>query len=207
MDLLAAWRQALGPSPEVFAAGRDLVGRYAEPHRRYHDSRHLADVLRALDTVSEGADVPAAVVLAAYFHDAVYEGTGADEQRSADLAAAVLRSVGRPDAEVDEVVRLVLLTVTHDPADGDVPGSLLCDADLAVLGAAPERYRQYAADVREEYGHVDDADFRRGRAAVLRVLLDQPELFRTPVGRRRWELPARRNLQQELARLGAAPRP
>jgi len=206
--LLDPWLWVLGSPPDALAAGRDVVDRYAEPQRRYHDQRHLAEVLHALPLVAGGSDVPGPAVLAAYFHDAVYELTpGRDERRSADLATTVLGALGRPPAELAEVVRLVLLTVTHDPAPGDGSGSLLCDADLAVLGATPERYRQYAADVREEHGHVGDPDFRRGRSAVLRTLLDRPRLFTTEAGRRLWEAPARQNLRAELDHLGAAPPP
>jgi len=206
--LLEPWQRVLGSSPDALAAGRDVVDRYAEPQRRYHDRRHLAEVLHALPLVARGGDVPGPVVLAAYFHDAVYALTpGRDERRSADLAATVLAALGRPPAEVADVVRLVLLTTTHDPAPGDDPGSLLCDADLAVLGATPERYLQYAADVREEYGHVGDADFRRGRSAVLQTMLDRRRLFTTAAGRRLWEAPARQNLRVELDGLAAAPPP
>ena len=108
---------------------------------------------------------------------------------------------------MDEVVRLVLLTATHDPAADDAPGALLCDADLAVLAAAPDRYRAYAADVRREHSALDEAAFRSGRAAVLKTLADRPRLFTTAQGRRLWDAPARRNLQQELRELGAAPLP
>lgn len=206
--LLEPWQQALGSSPEARAAGRDVVDRYAEPQRRYHDQRHLAEVLHALQLVAGGHDVPRPVVLAAYFHDAVYDPTRGDgEERSGHLAASVLGALGRPADEVDEVVRLVLLTVTHDPSEHDRRGSLLCDADLAVLGAAPERYRQYAADVRLEYRHLSEEDFRRGRSEVLQTLLDRPRLFTTVDGQRRWEVPARGNVRLELDRLAATRRP
>ncbi len=204
--LLEPWVDALGPAPEVRALGRDLLARWAEPQRRYHDRRHLAEVLAALKTLA--ADVPATVLCAAYWHDAVYDPAAADnERRSATLAAAGMARLGAPPPVVAEVVRLVLLTATHCPEPGDAAGSLLCDADLAVLGSAPERYLRYAADVREEYAHVGDDEFRRGRTAVLRGLADRTSLFSTEIGRGCWERPARANLRAELARLDAAPRP
>lgn len=205
--LLQPWVDALGTDPAVLRAGRDLVGRYDQAQRRYHDRRHLGEVLRALGELTTGA-TPAPVLWAAYFHDAVYEPAAHDnEQRSADLAAATLRGLGVDPAQVDEVVRLVLLTTTHDPAADDAHGGLLCDADLAILAAAPDRYRAYATDVRREHGGLDEQEFRRGRAAVLRTLVDRPRLFTTAQGHRRWDAPARRNLQQELSGLGAAPLP
>ena len=113
---------------------------------------------------------------------------------------------------VDEVARLVRLTLTHDPAPDDVAGALLSDADLAVLGSGPERYARYAADVRAEYAHVGDDAFRAGRTAVLRSLLDRPRLYVTAEGHDRWDAAARRNLRDEITFLagpsdGAAPLP
>ena len=204
-DLLAPWTQALGTAPAVRSAGRDVLARYGQAHRRYHDRVHLAEVLAALRTLAPPGPLPVPVVCAAYWHDAVYDGAADDEQRSADLAARVLTGLGTPPHVVDEVVRLVLLTVTHDPAPDDGPGALLCDADLAVLAADEDRYLRYAQGVREEYAHVDDGAFRDGRSAVLRTLLARPRLYATEHGRRRWEQPARRNLQAELTRLAGAP--
>ncbi len=100
-----------------------------------------------------------------------------------------------------EVARLVRLTASHDPAAGDTDGAVLCDADLAVLARDEAGYAQYVAGVRREYGHVPDAAFRAGRAAVLRSLVAQPRLFRTPSGFARWESAARRNVADELAQI------
>ena len=202
MDLLARW-----PGPEEL--GADLLRRYAEPHRRYHTAEHLAAVLDGVDELAANADADAddaeAVRLAAWFHDAVYDPVrGDNEERSAVLAERTLADAGRPAPVIAEVARLVRLTTTHDPAEGDRNGAVLCDADLAILAADPERYAAYAAAVREEYAAVPDAAFRAGRADVLRGLLDLPALFRTPAGRERWEAAARHNLRTELMLLGRA---
>ena len=92
----------------------------------------------------------------------------------------------------------MLLTATHDPEPGDANGAVLCDADLAVLARDPAGYADYAAAIRREYAHVPDELFRRGRAAILRGLLEQPALFRTPSAVNRWEAEARANVAAEL---------
>jgi predicted metal-dependent HD superfamily phosphohydrolase len=63
------------------------------------------------------------------------------------------------------------------------------------------------AGVRAEYAHVADADFRRGRAAVLRDLLAKPTLFHTAAARALWEERARANVAGELASLECPPGP
>lgn len=173
--------------------------------RGYHDTRHLAEVLDRLDELG-GADCPEArsveVTLAAWFHDAVYDGRPGAEDRSARLAESEL--AGGPEwIDVAEVVRLIQLTEHHDPAPGDLRGEALCDADLGVLAAGPDRYREYTAGVRQEYAAFSDAEFRAGRLAVLRDLLARDRLFRTAHAREHWEPRARENLAREIAELGA----
>jgi predicted metal-dependent HD superfamily phosphohydrolase len=181
-----------------------LLAAYAEPHRGYHDRRHLAEVLGHVAELAGPAGLPEdqldAVRLAAWFHDAVYEGTRDDEERSAQLATETLAGAGVPPRLVAEVARLVRLTADHLPGGADVPGQVLSDADLAILAAPGQRYAEYVADVRREYADLDDDTFRAGRERVLRALLDKPALFHTEAARSRWEAAARANVQRELGR-------
>jgi predicted metal-dependent HD superfamily phosphohydrolase len=106
-----------------------------------------------------------------------------------------------PASRVANVARLVRLTATHAVAAGDRDGAVLCDADLSILCAAADEYAAYAAAVRDEYAHVPDADFKAGRATILRELLALPRLFATERGHDRWETRARRNVEGEIAKL------
>jgi len=204
--MVTSWRVVAGDSRAAGAVGAELVARWSQPHRRYHTLDHLAAVLAAVDRLADAAEDPAAVRLAAWFHDAVHDGRpGWDEERSAGLAQSRLPRCGVPPARVAEVARLVRLTVAHDTlTDGDHNGAVLCDADLAVLGG--DGYAAYAALVRQEYAQVPDDLFRLGRAGVLRRLLAVPELYRTPLARELWEARARAAMTAELARLTAAGR-
>lgn len=176
----------------------ELLERWSEPHRRYHDLRHLASCLAALGALDCDDRL---VHLAAWFHDAIYTGqAGDDEEASARLAERHLRGHLTAD-DVREVGRLVRLTTGHDTPRGDARGSALVDADLSILGALPGRYHVYARDVRLEYDHLDADAFAAGRAAVLRALLAHDPLFRTPTGARLWARPARANMMAELAEL------
>jgi predicted metal-dependent HD superfamily phosphohydrolase len=183
----------------------DLLRRWSEPHRGYHDVRHLTEVLQRLELLAEhgvGEAADPAVRLAAWFHDAVYAGRPAeDETASAELAHAELLALGVPDGAADRTRDLVLLTASHVAPPDDEGAAALCDADLAVLAAPPSRYAEYVAGVRREYAHLDDATFTVGRAALLHGLLERPRLFGTQVGLARWEDPARANMRAELRRL------
>ena len=200
-DRLAARFATLTGDPERGAA---LLRRYSEPHRRYHTVEHLLEVLGWVDELADLADDVAAVELAAWYHDAVYDPAAPaeeSERASAELAAAELATAGVDPELVREVERLVLLTTGHDVAAGDTDGAVLADADLAILGAPADRYVRYTADVRAEYGHVADDAWRAGRAAVLRRFLDRPRLYVTDRAHAALDAAARRNLAAELARL------
>ncbi|GHE74947.1 hypothetical protein GCM10014715_32020 [Streptomyces spiralis] len=189
-----------GPDPVPYAD--NLLARWQEPQRHYHTLTHLTAVLEHVDVLEEYAADPDTVRLAAWFHDAVYlPERSENEERSARLAERALPEAGVPEAKTAEVARLVRLTVTHDPADDDPDGQVLCDADLAILASAPSGYAAYAAAVREEYHFVPNDAFREGRAGVLRRLLALPHLFRTPYAQRHWEATARYNITSELEML------
>lgn len=183
------------PLPEHPDLRDRLVAAYSEG-RGYHDLQHLAEVL---DRIAElgGAD-NRELVLAAWFHDSVYDGARDDEERSAALAAAELAGTG---VDVAEVVRLVLVTMSHAPEAGDVPGAILSDADLGILAEPPERYAAYVTGVRDDYAHLSDEEFREGRLSVLRDLADRPRLFRTDHAHAHWDAAARANLATEIAQL------
>lgn len=193
------WNALLPGHPEL---GRDLLSRWNEPHRHYHGVAHLLAVLEALDALTEHA-VPRELALAAWFHDAVYNGSPNDEEDSALLAQRSLLGILGPSSSA-EVARLVRLTASHSPAPLDFAGELLCDADLAILGSAPAGYARYVAAVRREYAHVAEADFIQGRAAVLRRLLALDPLFRTEKGHSLWAVQAHANLRAELDALEPA---
>lgn len=118
-----------------------------------------------------------------------------------------------PDHVVGLAVWLILRTAEHvgreEPPEA-CPSPEACawavfqDADLGILAAEPPRYDRYARAVREEYAHLAEEDFRRGRAQVLEGLMARERLFLTEHGAARWEEPARRNLREELARLTTA---
>jgi predicted metal-dependent HD superfamily phosphohydrolase len=197
LPLLTRWNEVLPGHDALFL---DLLDRWGEEHRRYHGRTHLLAVLEALDLLSEPGRPPRAVVLSAWFHDAVYRGiAGQDEEESARLAEDRLRHAGLPAAEVDEVARLVRLTADHRAEPGDDAGALLSDADLSVLGGEPAAYARYLADVRQDFAHIGDQDFAAGRAAVVRGLLDLDPLFHTGRARELWLEAAHRNLRGELA--------
>jgi len=211
-DLLDRWCAALtaagsaAPAGDQVEAGAELLAHWSESHRRYHTVTHLTAMLSTVDALADAAADPDAVRLATWFHDAVYDPTRPDnEELSAALAATGLAALHVPADTITEVVRLIALTTSHDPAPDDRNGAVLCDADLAILAAPPSAYRRYAEAVRAEYAHIEEDAFRVGRAAVLRRLLARPRLFSLASTWEKWEKRARINLAMEVSVLTARP--
>ena len=203
-ELRARWEADLGGGRRSRATFDALCGRYREPTRRYHSLVHVLRVLRAIGELSGRVAVadPAAVRLAGWYHDAIYDPrSGTNEADSATLATDELTALGCAEHRVTLVGELVRATADHRPGSvtDPVAAAVLIDADLAVLAADPRAYQAYVDGVRAEYAHLDDGAWRRGRSAVLRGLAGRERLFHVePIAER--EATARANIAAELAR-------
>ena len=231
--LVASDPLARGPpattTPALSACSARWLGRIASLHsgpaRAYHNLDHIADVLAALDALrgpSLGEDGRAALDLAAFFHDAVYdprsstnEGDSADlfAEFAAELRAALLDSDdkgsagdGGSDALPPTVRGIILATADHSAsaasaaASGDALTCAFLDADMSVLGRDPPRYDEYAGRIRAEYSFVERGTYCARRAGVLRSFLpgEGRHIYATAEGREMWEERARANLRREI---------
>lgn len=183
-----------------------LLERWAEPHRSYHTTSHLRHILRALDSITPAPSQ--ALLLAAWFHDAIYTGSSPDDEReSAHLAQGELlrlaeRSLIEP-AAATEVARLVEATATHSPSPRDIGGAMLSDADLAILASPWPAYLRYVDQIRQEHQELDDDTFRQGRLRALNHIAQLNPLFKTEIARTLWQDQARANLRREMTSLTA----
>ncbi len=194
---------------EIRSTGESLIERWRAPERRFHNVRHLVDVLARVDELTEETHDPNVVRLAAWYHGVVFDSAlaatlanrgGEDETASADVGFDELVALGVPEGKARRVHDLVVHLARHMPDPADPDSAVLCDADLGMLAVEPQRYKAYLEDLRHEYAHVTQADFLRARQRILRKLLARPSLFVSPMSER-WEEPARQNITAELARV------
>jgi predicted metal-dependent HD superfamily phosphohydrolase len=78
----------------------------------------------------------------------------------------------------------------------------MVDIDLSILGAEAARFGESDEQIRREYAHVGEDDWRTGRRRVLRGFLDRPRLYGTERFHSMLEQRARDNLARALERLG-----
>lgn len=197
------------------AEGSLLLRGWSEPHRRYHTAEHLTETLAAVDELERAGAVDSDEALVArgvlWYHDLVYDpraAPGSNEHRSAMMARDHLHRLGVHTATVDAIEAGVLMTFGHDvPSDAAAPRTLdaVHDADLWILAAPAERYAAYRRQVRQEYAHVPDPDFRRGRTVVMAPFQRRERIYRTEHAHLAWTARARSNLAAELADLSADP--
>jgi predicted metal-dependent HD superfamily phosphohydrolase len=180
---------------------QDLVSRYSEPQRHYHNLTHIAECLAEYDSARQLAKNPVAVELAIWFHDAVYDPHAADnEERSAELGQQRITQAGGGADLGRTVAALVQTTQTHDP-DLHPDAPLLVDVDLSIWGQPRERFQEYEAQIRQEYEWVPRDTFKVKRAEILERFLARDRIYATGHFFVKYEQQARSNLQSSIRSL------
>lgn len=196
----AAWT-ALGVPEPPKAVYDEVVARHQEPHRHYHTLVHLEECLALHREFAAAAAHPGEIALSLWYHDAIYEPLSVtNEAASADLAREAALAAGVAAEAADRIHALVLAT-RHDAPPVDQDQALIMDIDLAILGAAPERFAEYERQVRAEYAEVPEELFRRGRREILAGFVARERIFLTAECHGRFEEGARENLRRSLSAL------
>lgn len=191
---------AAGLTGDSLVCIKRLSALYSEKGRHYHTLQHLSECLREFDSAKIQACDPIALELAIWFHDAIYNPRGSDnEERSAGLAEECLTAAGAVPDFAAAVGRLVLDTKTHI-GSGHPDSALLIDIDLSILGQSQDRFDEYERQIREEYSWVPGIIFKPRRAAILRGFRDRPRIYSTDIFFAKYERAARANIERSLAK-------
>ena len=204
--LAASWDAAWSALGRPAAAGLqvELLNAWAEPHRHYHDQRHLRECLGLWSRWRGLGERAGEVAIALWFHDAIYDPqAGSNELNSAAWAARSLIRAGLASETAQRVHDLVMATQHDAPAalSSGADAQLLVDIDLSILGSPPERFERYDQDVRKEYAWVPGFRYRDQRAQVLQGFLDRRQLYQGAAAVALLEGQARINLAAALSRL------
>uniref|UniRef100_A0A914DG85 Uncharacterized protein n=1 Tax=Acrobeloides nanus TaxID=290746 RepID=A0A914DG85_9BILA len=74
----------------------------------------------------------------------------------------------------------------------------LIDFDMAYLGDVPEKYDEHSKNIHQEFGHLNETEYREQRIKVLELFLQVPNIYATRDFRERFEDAARKNIQHEI---------
>lgn len=178
----------------------ELLKKYSAGRRYYHNLAHLEHMYRELLPVQQQIQDWNTVLVALFYHDAVYDPLRRDnEVKSAKLALMRLRDL-LPSGQRLKCLFLIGATTDHAESEfSDV--NFFLDADLAIFGQPWDTYAAYAKNIRSEYSVYPDFLYKKGRKSALQHFLQLERIFKTQPFFERYEQQARRNLALELEQL------
>lgn len=199
MDLQKRWIQGcldLSIKADLLVFEK-LICQYTEPHRYYHTLQHLKECFYYFDLIKnqiDQIDQPAIIEMAIWFHDAIYDVKGnQNELLSTALAKKTLTQLGLKSEFITKIVQLILMT-EHNSQPKDLESQIIIDVDLAILGASTERFAEYEQQIRAEYSWVPKIIFNHKRKTILKNFLKQTAIYYTPILKELLEKQARINL-------------
>ena len=195
----ALWSRRIGADAAAVFDELDIL--YRESHRWYHTAAHIEHCLRQFDLAADRMDEPDAVEMAVWFHDAIYDIPGKDnELRSAELFAA--KTGGRGSARFREKVHRLIMATTHlDPPPATLDEKFMLDIDLSSFGRPWEEFLSDSRAVRAELAHLPDAEFYPRQKKFLESLAARSRFCFTEFFRERHERRARENIAKLCAML------
>ena len=197
---LGLWRRSMKTGVPDYgeSAWEELRNRYQEPHRRYHDLRHVRFCLEQFDLVRSLTDDPDAVEMSIWYHDVIYEPGAADnEKRSAGFFAWY--TVDLFPGEFIVTVRHLILATAHPETLCEGDAGFVTDIDLSSFALPWSDFDRDNKDLREEQSDVSDEFYYPAKVRFLTLLSNRSRIFRTDFFHERFEAQARQNIERYLA--------
>lgn len=146
---------------------------YKEPHRFYHNTDHILDMVDKIIENCESFSMPEQLVLvaAAVYHDIIYDVTSkTNEEDSAKLFQSHV-GLGVKGSYVDSVVQIILDTKHTSPPRSTI-GEIICNFDLSGLKLGDlNRLMTDERKIMLEYQQYEYSDYRKGRIEFLEGFL------------------------------------
>lgn len=191
---------------------------YSDSTRFYHTTVHIEEMLSVfkLMTTNYGDFLPrnfadngvdasdTIVILAIFFHDAIYDGkSSTNEEDSALLFEEFADRIEIDETIKNKIAAYIIATKTHQVAGNqdDPYLDLFLDLDMAVLGKNQSAYTQYASLIRQEYDFVPVNVYCEKRAEILESFLKLQSVYRTSIMKAELEERSHSNLSGEIDRL------
>jgi len=184
-----------GASAHISETYDSIINSYSYTARFYHSSNHIETCLNELDRVRDVCESPEEIEMALWYHDIVYKfvNTAKNEYDSAERLHKDLFAMGIDQRIINKMYVLILWT-KHDGTPDTNDGCVIVDIDLSTLASLPEDFEKIGQKIRQEYSHLTDDEFIKGRVAFFKRMLDKPHIFQTNHYRDDYEDLARDNL-------------
>ncbi|MBW2981335.1 hypothetical protein KY343_00515 [Candidatus Woesearchaeota archaeon] len=187
---------------------------HTRPGRYHHNLELLRRSLNEFYEAVHLAENPAAVEVALFFKDLIFEHYLNDnKQRSARYALHYLKGMGVERDLAYYVFDLVFVADPNNRYSGDrkhrpctIDQKIVADIDSSALGLSPEAYAQYEDNIKREYfananSRISERDFQTQRIIFLQGFLDVPNIFLTEFFRKKYEKQAQENVTGKVTEL------
>lgn len=179
----------------------EIIERYTESHRSYHNLSHIYSMLMMAEEYYDFIGNPILFELSIWFHDLIYDPSRNDnEEKSAERALELL-SPFLADSFLENLKKMILSTIEHSPILKDHDNELFLDLDMSVLAAETKIYEEYTSAIRKEFNIFSDEIYQTGRISVLEKLIEGDSLFLTQFFKDNFEKQAIGNIKNEIAHL------
>ena len=190
-----------------------LVHHYIHPERHYHNLEHIQYCMTKLEEVCGLVEKFRNLELAIFFHDVIYgcwTEFSQNEEYSARFAKFFITELmGLPSEIANDVCSLIKDTTYHfnnRPKElGNLThdGEYMMDIDIASLGDNWEVFNRNMDNIAKEFSWVDPKLYKIERIKILKHFLDRDPLYKTNYFRSKYEVRAKLNLVQAIAKLRA----
>jgi predicted metal-dependent HD superfamily phosphohydrolase len=195
---------------ELFTRHDTLISEIQARHagRPYHNWDHVLAILHLASKHPHLIHDIEAFFWMAVFHDLVYQSDRQDNEEKSAAAARESLVTLISEAQLSSTCLGISATAKHQVPEGLTPTAtkdiaFFLDCDLSILGAEMETFTAYDAAIREEYAWVPEAQWRIGRAAVMRKFLEREPLYFTDDMRQQFEASARNNMTMLIKELSS----
>lgn len=177
-----------------------LAVAYSDKTRHHHTmDLHLRECFEFYDSLPHLPGKSARTEMALWFHDYIYSMKPGvqNEKQSAKWCKYLLMDVGVSEDLATQISNLIL--ADHSAVLTDPEEQLLADVDLWILGAPPERFKEYdEIQIRAEYNEIPDDVFYSARRSIMKRFAEKEYIYYTPEIRRLLEARAKANLSKYI---------
>ncbi len=160
----------------------NLMDRHSEPHRVYHNTKHLENMFVDYVKYSHKLKYPKAVILGIFFHDSIYDPTRSDNEIESSLFMSDVMENHVDESIIDIADDLIISTWKHSlPKERHFHNDIryFLDMDLAILSSLEDDFWAYEAAIRNEYSFVPLDVYRAKRAEIMQLFLERKKIYYT----------------------------
>lgn len=181
---------------------KDILARYREDHRYYHNELHVKNLLKSAAKFSHKIEDIYSLYLMIWYHDVVYIPKNNDnEEISAQFAASSMQLV-LDRSTIDKIYSAIIFSKHKYKSNCFSPDiQIFLELDLEILGALPETYKKYSENIEKEYtAFFTKEKYVQGRIKFINDMLGKLPIFYTEELQHK-NFTSEKNLTRELKKL------